>query len=263
MNVQVKNKYFQNLVRMIQEGEFLFPFSIKDKRGVHAIREIRRHFLDEKNLDQSVMVDLIERCLFAEGIQKALRLNKPQIVDYSEVLHLRKGRVYGLEFQKMGPTGSHKDLMIGALIIIQIMAGLLPRGGIDTITDAGFVNSALAAKFYTDYLGFQGTYFIQETVPKWLLEQLDDSDHFEAVRVPVPASSTGVDKKNATYRALLRKFVVDSNFKDRACHLGHAEIGPFAMMPYGRMFARLLEKMDIKPSVFLTPVGAGTTIMGI
>jgi cysteine synthase len=191
-----------------------------------------------------------------------MNIGEPAITDYSELLGIKNGKVYGIELRLMGPAGSHKDLMIASLLTTRLMTQGVPWEGMDTIVDAGFFNSAWATKYYANLFGLKGAYFIQETTPKHLLEKLE-GPNFEVNRVAVPDSSTGIDKKNATYRALLRRFHYDSEFNERVLHLGHAEIGFFSTYCYGRMFAKLMKGMDIIPDLFLTGVGAGTTLIGI
>src|SRR3989344_9150982 len=230
------------------------------KDGVRAVKEIRDRIIAERSSGISAAVDELEPCLLDPRVQRLLGVAPMQITDYSGLLGLKKGKVFGLEFRLMGPTGSHKDLMVGALIVLQLLQNEFPSG-VDTLTDAGFVNSALATRFYARQFGFRGTYFIQESTPKNLVEQLR-ADDFEVVLVPEPPAETGKDKKNATYLAELRRFVTDDAFRRRAFHLGHAEIGFFATMPYGRYAARELKARGIRPQIFLTSVGAGTTLVG-
>jgi len=256
------NEHLSSLADFVNDNNLFFPSSVRDSGGIRVVRELRGRFLGDRRNRISTTVDAIERCLLDPTVQKILRVNRPELTDYSELLGLRRGRVYGIEYRLMGPTGSHKDLMVGALIVAQVMARALPREGIDTLTDAGFFNSALATKFYSAHFGLKGTYFIQDSTPLNLLDDLQD-ENFEVVRVPVPVPESGIDKKNETYLALLRRFHKDPNFLTRARHLGHAEIGFFAVMPYGRMLARLLAEKGIRPSAMVTSVGAGTTMVGI
>ena len=228
--------------------------------GIHAVKEIRKKINTERSLGVSTTVDELERCLLDPRVQRLLGVAPMQITDYSGLLGLKKGKVFGLEFRLMGPAGSHKDLMVGALIVLQLLQKDFPSD-VDTLTDAGFFNSALATRFYARQFGFRGAYFIPESTPQDLIEQLR-ADDFEVVLVPEPPAETGKDKKNATYLAELRRFVTDDSFRRRAFHLGHAELGFFATEPYGNLAVRELKKREIAPQIFLTSVGAGTTLVG-
>src|SRR3989344_4198377 len=229
--------------------------------GVHAVQEIRKRIIDERAFGVSTIIDELEPCLLDPQIQRLLGVAPMQVTDYSGLLGLKKGKVFGLEFRLMGPTGSHKDIMVGALIVLQLLQNKFP-GGVDTLTDAGFFNSALATRHYARRFGLRGVYFMQGSTPKDLIEQLR-ADDFEVVLVPEPPAETGKDKKNATYLAELRRFVTDDSFRRRAFHLGHAELGFFATEPYGNLAVRELKKREIAPQIFLTSVGAGTTLVGM
>ena len=47
--------------------------------------------------------------------QQLLSLKSAEISDVSSYLGLDDGKVWGLELRKMGPTNSHKDLMIASI----------------------------------------------------------------------------------------------------------------------------------------------------
>jgi len=254
----VGNSRFQKLVEIIN-AKYRSDFGVKGTKGLRPVSDIRKRILEERLRGSTETIDLFGECFRDREIQDLLGFKKPQITDYSELLGLEPGRVYGLELRLMGPSGSHKGMMIGSLLLMQLMAAQDPEK--DTIVDAGFYNSARATKYYAELFGLNGVYFIQESTPGHLLRELN-GDNFEVVPVPLPQEGSDVDKKNATYMALLDRFR-DRDFRRRAYHLGHAELGFFATFPHGRMIAKLLESDGIKPDVFFTPVGAGTTLVGI
>ena len=252
------NSSFGELIAAVAKYRKHNTFSRRD--GVHAVQEIRKRIIGEHSLGVSTIIDELELCLLDPAVQRLLKVGPMQITDYSGLLGLKKGKAFGLEFRLMGPTGSHKDLMVGALSVLQLLQHEFPSG-VNALTDAGFVNSALATRYYARRFGFRGAYFMQESTPKNLVEQLRGND-FEVVLVPEPPAETGKDKKNATYRAELKRFVTDKAFRKQAFHLGHAELGFFATMPYGRYAARELKARGIHPQIFLPSVGAGTTLVG-
>src|SRR3989344_4212840 len=258
MMAYAPNSSFKGLTTIVTKyrGHDAFPRI----DGIHAVKEIRDRIIAERSSGISAAVDELEPCLLDPRVQRLLGVAPMQITDYSGLLGLKKGKVFGLEFRLMGPTGSHKDLMVGALIVLQLLHKEFPSG-VDTLTDAGFVNSAFATRYYARRFGFRGAYFMQGSTPENLVEQLRGND-FEVVLVPEPPAETGKDKKNATYRAELKRFVTDKAFRKQAFHLGHAELGFFATMPYGRYAARELKARGIHPQIFLTSVGAGTTLVG-
>src|SRR3989344_1508119 len=258
MMAYAPNSSFKGLTTIVTKyrGHDAFPRI----DGIHAVKEIRKKINTERSLGVSTITDELERCLLDPRVQRLLGVAPMQITDYSGLLGLKKGKVFGLEFRLMGPTGSHKDLMVGALIVLQLLHKEFPSG-VDTLTDAGFVNSAFATRYYARRFGFRGAYFMQGSTPENLVEQLRGND-FEVVLVPEPPAETGKDKKNATYLAELKRFVTDDAFRRRAFHLGHAELGFFATMPYGNLAVRELKKREIAPQIFLTSVGAGTTLVG-
>lgn len=254
------NENFGKLIEVINRKNYKFPFEVRDYLGVRGVAEIRKRILAERKEGSTETIDFIGKAFNDQQIQEILNLNKPQISDLGTYLGVESGKVYGLEFRLMGPSDSHKDLMVASLLLTKFMTPGLPKKEMDTITDAGFFNSALATKFYSNYFGLKGAYFIQKSTPKRLIERLQDTN-FEVNLIS--NEGTGHDQKNATYMALLKRFYKDTNFKKRAYHLGHAELGQFVVQPIGRNFADLLKEKGIKPDIFVSPIGAGTTIMGI
>jgi cysteine synthase len=257
----VGNERFAKLVDIIERNHYKFPLEVKNPKGVRGVADLRKRILEERAKGSTETIDFFERCFLDPEIQELMNIGRPQITDYSPLLGLERGKVYGLELRLMGPAGSHKDLMVASLLVMRLMDKGLPREEMDTIADAGFFNSAWATKYYADLFGLRGAYFIQDTTPEHLLNKLENNN-FEVMRVPMPDESTGVDKKNATYRALLKRFMTDADFRTRTYHLGHAELGFFSTIPYGRMFTKLLKERNIQPDTFMTPVGAGTTLIG-
>ena len=252
------NSSFMELITIVTK--YREHDTLPRKDGVRAVKEIRDRIIAERSSGISATVDELEPCLLDPQIQRLLGVAPMQVTDFSGLLGLKRGKVFGLEFRLMGPAGSHKDLMVGALIVLQLLQNEFPSG-VDTFADAGFFNSAFATRHYARRFGLRGVYFIQESTPKNLIEQLR-ADDFEVVLVPEPPAETGKDKKNATYRAELKRLATDDAFRRRVFHLGHAELGFFATMPYGRYAARELKARGIRPQIFLTSVGAGTTLVG-
>src|SRR3989338_8830702 len=191
------NSSFMELITIVTK--YREHDTLPRKDGVRAVKEIRDRIIAERSSGISAAVDELEPCLLDPQVQRLLGVAPMQITDYSGLLGLKKGKVFGLEFRLMGPTGSHKDLMFGALIVLQLLQHEFPSG-VNALTDAGFVNSALDTRYYARRFGFRGAYFMIESTPKNLVEQLRGND-FEVVLVPEPPAETGKDKKNATYRA--------------------------------------------------------------
>jgi len=254
------NERFQQLVQLVDDKRYRFPFDIYDKEGVHGVREIRNRILAERSSGSTETIDFFEKCFMDPEVQEIFNLKPPIIHDYSDVLQVKEGKVYGLELRLMGPTGSHKDLLMASLFMMQVMAngiGDKTRG-----TDAGIYNSARALAGYTNLFGFDGSYFIPADIPDNLIANLEAIDGFEVTRVPLPKSGN-IDKKNNTYRALLRRFMADSKFQENTFHLGHAELGFFSTYGYGRSFVRLMQRKNIQPDMLFTPMGAAITAIGI
>src|SRR3989344_54984 len=198
------NKKFQKLVEILQREEKLFPIDFPNHFGTKWIKPLREKILEERGRGSTETIDFFEEHFNNLEVKGLLRLKQPQITDYSNLLGLRSGKVYGLELRLMGPSGSHEDTP----------KSLVPEG-----------------------------------------------QNFEVIGVLLP-NEQGRDKKNATYRALLRK-LQEPSFRERAFYLGHAELGFFSTYPIGRSFVSLFEREGIVPEIFLTPVGAGTTLVGI
>ena len=91
------------------------------KDGVRAVQELRKRIIDERLLGASSIIDELETSLLDPQVQLLLGVAPMRITDYSGLLGLKRGRVFGLEFRLMGPAGSHKDLMAGALIVLQLL----------------------------------------------------------------------------------------------------------------------------------------------
>lgn len=254
------NERFRRLAEIIDRGDYKFPFEVRDPLGVRGVADIRKKILEEREEGRTDTVDLIGKLFYEPEVQQLLSLNNAKISDISRYLGLEDGKVWGLELREMGPTNSHKDLMIASLILARLMTRGLPKEEMDTITDAGFFNSALATRFYSEHFGLRGAYFIQETTPKRLIDRLE-APHFEVNLVS--NKGTSHDQKNATYKALLKRFHQDQDFKRRTYHLGHAELGNFVTSPIGKRFAQLFREREIKPDIFISPIGAATTIMGL
>ena len=256
----VGNERFNRLLEIVDRSNHKFPFEVKDHKGVRGVHSIRREILEERRKGETNTIDFFGELLDEPEVQRLFALQDVKVSDVSEHLGLERGKVFGLELRSMGPTGSHKDLMVSSLILARFMIKGLPIDKMDTIADAGFFNSALATRFYSEHFGLNGAYFIQERTPKRLIERLK-GPNFEVNLVP--NKGTGHDQKNATYFALLRRFHNDLDFNGRTHHLGHAELGYFTVYPIGRRFAQLFRERGIEPDIFVSPIGAATTLMGL
>ena len=252
------NKKFQKLVEILQREEKLFPIDFPNHFGTKWIKPLREKILEERGRGSTETIDFFEEHFNNLEVKGLLRLKQPQITDYSNLLGLRSGKVYGLELRLMGPSGSHKDIAIASLLAMKLMTRGLPIERLNTLVDSGIANSLNAVYSYSKNFGLKGVYYIPEDTPKSLVPE---GQNFEVIGVLLP-NEQGRDKKNATYRALLRK-LQEPSFRERAFYLGHAELGFFSTYPIGRSFVSLFEREGIVPEIFLTPVGAGTTLVGI
>ena len=132
----VGSERFAELVDLINSRNYKFPFDISDRKGVRGVADIRKRILEERARGSTETIDFFEKCFLDPEIQELLNIGQPQITDYSEFLGLERGKVYGLEFRLMGPAGSHKDIMMGSLIVMQLMAQKVLSEEKDTIADA-------------------------------------------------------------------------------------------------------------------------------
>jgi cysteine synthase len=249
--------------RLEKLSESLGKFSFREGgRGVRPVHNIRKRILEERATGSTETIDYFGERFMRPRVQGLLGIKEPKMADYSRTLDLLLGSVYGLEFRSMGPSGSHKDLMIASLFSMNMMAGAFDGRKIDTLVDSGIFNSMLATKSLCTRFGFNGVYYIPEGFPEKLINSVRGYN-FDVVEVPMPEDLSGVENKAVVYRELLKRFHKDKDFAERALYLGHAELGYFSTYPYGRAFAESMKVKGVRPDIFLTGMGAGTTAIGI
>lgn len=186
-------------------------------------------------------------------VRELLEWETPEVTDLSDLLKMENnGRVRAVRMDLFAGVGNLKKPVVAGLILKGVMGGRILRDRIDTLIDAGNMNTGFATKYYCRKCGLSGFYIMSRYFPKDMLEILQDNT-FQVVQAP---AQDGMGKEEEFYGHLF-VLMKDSKFRRNKHCLWHAKYGGAVLYPLGMEIATSLEQA---PDYIVVSVGAGSTL---
>lgn len=215
--------------------------------------------------DRLAELDLLDRSVsFKERYRKAvsdsqiryqMEFNTPAVHNFTDVTGVTQGKVYAVRYDLTSGVDNHKKEVVGGLILRSVLEGKLPCDGVDTLIDAGNVNSAMALKYYTKKFGMKGKYIMSRMFPQSIIDVLE-SDHFQVEQAPAKYETA---REREFYEYMIDRMKTRDFRKNKHCLL-HARYGGEVSAPFGE---KIVANLEITPTHVVSCLGAGSTLQGL
>ncbi|MBI4450423.1 pyridoxal-phosphate dependent enzyme [Candidatus Woesearchaeota archaeon] len=189
-------------------------------------------------------------------VQKIIEIETPPVADLTDFLHIENtGKLYAVRFDLSKGVDNHKKPVVAGLILRGVLAGRIPKEGIDTLIDGGNYNSAMALKYYTEKFGMKGIYVMSRFFPQDIVDMLG-APHFEVMRAPKKYDNA---REREFYEHIV-ELMRNSEFRKNKHCLWHARYSGRAMYPLGKALAG---QLPVMPDAVVSCLGAGATLEGL
>jgi cysteine synthase len=219
------------------------------------LEEIREILLDANLLGgaRDTFPSRFQDAICISGIRDLLEWSVPNVADLSSMLQIESGgRVRAIRMDLLPGVPNLKKPVVAGMLLKDIMKGKIPRSNIDTLVDAGNMNTGFALKYYCAKCNLHGFYIMSGLFPEDMLEILRD-ETFQVVRAPTRTSKSIEEEFYDYLYRLIRK----STFRRNKHCLWHARYGGLVLSPLGRELALTL---DFAPDYIVVSIGAGSTL---
>jgi len=223
---------------------------------LHSSLQELRDILSRANLtnrSESTFAGTFRAALDIPRVRTLIEWEVPKVTDLSQVLDLRhEGEVSAIRLDLLAGVGNLKKLVVAGLMLRGVIKERIPLAGVNTLTDAGNMNTGFALKYYCAKYGFRGHYIMSRLFPRDMVAMLQDAI-FHVEQAPAN-DNLGVEEEFYRY---LHKRVRDVEFRRNKHCLWHAKYGGDVLYPLGREVAQTL---DTVPDYLVVSVGAGSTL---
>lgn len=185
-------------------------------------------------------------------IKKLMTFEDVKIDDFTNILNIKKGKLYVIREDLNSGVDNHKKNVVGGLILRGILQGKISNK--NTLIDGGNYNSAKALRYYTELFGMQGIYVMSKLFPKHIIDMLE-TENFSIIKAP-SNDKLGLEREFYDYLFHLMK---DSNFRKNKHCLWHAKYGGKVHYPFGVEIGSKFEKADY----IVSCLGSGGTLEGL
>jgi len=186
-------------------------------------------------------------------VREILEYDIPKVNDLSDLLKVENnGRVFAIRMDLLKGVGNLKKPVIAGLILKNIIMGKIPRPGIDSLADAGNMNTGFALRYFCNKFGLNGLYIMSHHFPQDMV-QLLMTKTFRVIQSPGYAKG-GIEEEFYGYLLTIMKSKENRN---RIHCLWHAKYGGRVLSPLAEEIA---QGLDGPPDYIVVSSGSGATL---